>query len=688
MHEKLHGDAYCGLILLFSRLQCAKSCMGRRTVNLFETSKLRNVALLAHSGSGKTSIVEAIHFASGAINRLGKTEDGTTVSDFEPEEHKHHTSLQLSVVPSIFDGYKINTVDTPGYADFIGETLSALSSVDSAIVVVSAPSGVEVGTEIAWHHLQKRKIPTLIFINKMDRENADFEGSVKQIQSILGPQCVPISLPNGTEAAFSETHSVLNKNNPQGLSAAIAAARDELVEKIAETDDGLTEKYLDQGDLDDSEIAEGLSVGVKSGQIAPILAGSSITGVGIQDLMKAIVDYLPSPSDAGLIAEDPAAAFIFKTSADPFVGKISYFRVVQGTMTPNTDLWDSNKNQSERIGQIFAPVGKIQNSVTSLAVGDIGAVTKLAHAVTGDTLTAKTHSFEGPVIEFPAPVYSVAVHPKTQADLEKMSTALNRLSEEDPSLRLKRDSETGELIATGLGDTHVDVLVERAKRKFGVDLELRVPQIPYRETISKITTSEYRHKKQSGGHGQYGHVLIRLEPLETGSGFQFGTEVVGGNVPKEYIPAVEKGVQKAMNEGTDGFPVVDLKVVLYDGSSHSVDSSGASFEIAGTMALKQGVRDALPVLLEPIMQVKINAPEASAGAVVGDLNTRRARINGMASQDGLAHIDAEVPRSEVQQWSTSLRALTQGRGSLAIEFGRFGEVPTHVQQKIVAEKSK
>jgi len=357
-------------------------------------------------------------------------------------------------------------------------------------------------------------------------------------------------------------------------------------------------------------------------------------------------------------------------------------------MTPNTDLWDSNKNQSERIGQIFAPVGKIQNSVTSLAVGDIGAVTKLAHAVTGDTLTAKTHSFEGPVIEFPAPVYSVAVHPKTQADLEKMSTALNRLSEEDPSLRLKRDSETGELIATGLGDTHVDVLVERAKRKFGVDLELRVPQIPYRETISKITTSEYRHKKQSGGHGQYGHVLIRLEPLETGSGFQFGTEVVGGNVPKEYIPAVEKGVQKAMNEGTDGFPVVDLKVVLYDGSSHSVDSSGASFEIAGTMALKQGVRDALPVLLEPIMQVKINAPEASAGAVVGDLNTRRARINGMASQDGLAHIDAEVPRSEVQQWSTSLRALTQGRGSLAIEFGRFGEVPTHVQQKIVAEKSK
>ena len=590
MHEKLHGDAYCGLILLFPRPQCAKSCMGGRTVTLFETSKLRNVALLAHSGSGKTSIVEAIHFASGAINRLGKTEDGTTVSDFEPEEHKHHTSLQLSVVPSIFDGYKINTVDTPGYADFIGETLSALSSVDSAIVVVSAPSGVEVGTEIAWHHLQKRKIPTLIFINKMDRENADFEGSVKQIQSILGPQCVPISLPNGTEAAFSETHSVLNKNNPQGLSAAIAAARDELVEKIAETDDGLTEKYLDQGDLDDSEIAEGLSVGVKSGQIAPILVGSSITGVGIQDLMKAIVDYLPSPSDAGLIAEDPAAAFIFKTSADPFVGKISYFRVVQRTMTPNTDLWDSNKNQSERIGQIFAPVGKIQNSVTSLAVGDIGAVTKLAHAVTGDTLTAKTHSFEGPVIEFPAPVYSVAVHPKTQADLEKMSTALNRLSEEDPSLRLKRDSETGELIATGLGDTHVDVLVERAKRKFGVDLELRVPQIPYRETISKITTSEYRHKKQSGGHGQYGHVLIRLEPLETGSGFQFGTEVVGGNVPKEYIPAVEKGVQKAMNEGTDGFPVVDLKVVLYDGSSHSVDSSGASFEIAGTMALKQGVR--------------------------------------------------------------------------------------------------
>ena len=654
----------------------------------FDSNKLRNVALLAHSGSGKTSLVEAIHFATGAINRLGKTEDGNTVSDFEPEEHKHHTSLQLSVVPSISKGHKLNIIDTPGYADFIGETLSALSSADSAIIVVSAPAGVEVGTEIAWNYLRERKIPTLIFINKMDRENADFQSTVKQLQSVLGSECVPLNVPDGAENSFSKVFSILRNDAPTEFSAEMENAREQVVEKVAETDDGLTEKYLESGDLEDDQIAAGLSSGVKKGQIVPILSGSSITGVGVHELIDAVVEHLPSPLDAGIIADDPAAAFIFKTTADPFVGKVSYFRVLSGTISPNIDLWDSNQNQPERLGQIYAPIGKTQAPVASLAAGDIGVVTKLAHAVTGDTLCPKSNSFDGPKIEFPSPVYSVAVHPKTQADLEKMSTALNRLSEEDPSLSLKRDKETGELIAMGLGDTHVDVMAERAKRKFGVDLELRVPQIPYRETISKITTSEYRHKKQSGGHGQYGHVLIRLEPLEAGSGFEFGTEVVGGNVPKEYIPAVEKGVQKAMYEGTDGFPVVDLKVILYDGSSHSVDSSGASFEIAGTMALKQGVRDALPVLLEPIMQVKVNAPESSAGAVVGDLNTRRARINGMTSQNGHAYIDAEVPRSEIQQWSTSLRALTQGRGTVVIDFVRIGEVPMHVQQKIVAEKRK
>ena len=654
----------------------------------FDSNKLRNVALLAHSGSGKTSLVEAIHFATGAINRLGKTEDGNTVSDFEPEEHKHHTSLQLSVVPSISKGHKLNIIDTPGYADFIGETLSALSSADSAIIVVSASAGVEVGTEIAWNYLRERKIPTLIFINKMDRENADFQSTVKQLQSVLGSECIPLNVPDAAENSFSKVFSILQNDTPIEFFAEMENAREQIVEKVAETDDGLTEKYLELGDLEDTQIVVGLSAGVKKCQIVPILCGSSITGVGVHELIHAVVDHLPSPLDVGIVPDGPAAAFIFKTTADPFVGKVSYFRVLSGTISPNVDLWNSNQNQSERLGQIYAPIGKTQAPVTSLAAGDIGVVTKLAHAVTGDTLCPKSNSFDGPKIEFPSPVYSVAVHPKTQADLEKMSTALNRLSEEDPSLTLKRDKETGELIATGLGDTHIDVMTERAKRKFGVDLELRVPQIPYRETISKITTSEYRHKKQSGGHGQYGHVLIRLEPLEAGSGFEFGTEVVGGNVPKEYIPAVEKGVQKAMYEGTDGFPVVDLRVILYDGSSHSVDSSGASFEIAGTMALKQGVRDASPVLLEPIMQVKVNAPESSAGAVVGDLNTRRARINGMTSQNGHAYIDAEVPRSEIQQWSTSLRALTQGRGSVAIDFVRFGEVPMNVQQKIVAEKSK
>ena len=656
----------------------------------FVTDRLRNVALLAHSGAGKTSLVEAMHFATGAISRLGKIEDGTTVSDFEPEEHKHQTSLQLSIAPCTFSGHKLNLIDTPGYADFVGETVSALRVVDAAILVVSAPSGIEVGTELAWHRLRDLGLPTLVFINKMDRENADFPRTVAQIRATLGNQCVPLNLPIGAEAAFSGVVNVLKGEAPAALEAAASEAREQLAEAVAETDDALTEKYLEEGELSADEIAQGMAKGVLAGQVVPILVGSAATGSGISELLQVIVDYLPSPAQAagGADSDGPLAAVVFKTSADPFVGKISYFRVANGTMKPNQELWDSTQSESERIGQLFVPVGKAQEPAASLAAGDIGAATKLAHAVTGDTLTTKAAAAELPGIDFPPAVYSVGVHPKSQADLDKMSTAINRLAEEDPSLHLKRDAETSELIATGMGDTHVEVMAERARRKFGVELELRVPQIAYRETISKITKSEYRHKKQTGGHGQYGHVVIRLEPREHGTGFEFGSEVVGGNVPKEFIPAVEKGVVKAMGEGADGFPIVDVRVVLYDGSSHSVDSSGASFEIAGTMALKQGIRDAAPVLLEPVMRAHITVPEAAAGAVVGDLNTRRARIHGMLPQGGVAAIDVEVPKAEIQQWATSLRALTQGRGVFSVEFDHYGEVPSHVQQRIVEERSK
>ena len=666
-------------------------------MDTFATARIRNVALLGHSGSGKTTLVESMLFAAKAINRQGRVEDGNTVSDFEPEEHRRGTSLQLSVVPCVWEGTKLNLLDTPGFADFVGEQVSALRAVDAAVLVVSAPAGVEVGTELAWQRLREAGIPTMVFVNKMDRDGADFDAALAQIHSALGRGCVPINLPLGAADAFSGVASVLKSGASDEAQAALADAKEQLTEAVAETNDDLTERYLEEGSLPLDDIEQGLREGVLRGQLAPVLAGSATGGAGIVDLIEAIIGYLPSPDQAGARAASaggqevslpadpngPLAAFIFKTAADPFVGKASYFRVMSGAMRPNQEVFNSTRNESERVGQVFVPVGKAQESVPHLDAGDIGVVTKLAHAVTGDTLTTRADALQASGLDFPEAVYSVGVHPKSQADLDKMSSALNRLAEEDPSLVMRRNGETGELVVLGMGDTHVDVMAERAKRKFGVELDMRVPQVPYRETISKTANTEYKHKKQTGGHGQYGHVLIRLEPRERGAGFEFGAEVVGGNVPKEYIPAVEKGVVKAMQEGADGFPMVDMRVVLYDGSSHSVDSSGASFEIAGSMALKQGVRTAAPVLLEPIMRVSLTVPESAAGAVVGDLNGRRARINGMTPQGGVAVIEAEAPQAEVQQWATSLRALTQGRGEMRIEFDHFGEVPSHLTQKIM-----
>ena len=664
----------------------------------FATDRIRNAALLAHSGAGKTSLVEALLLATKAINRLGRVEDGNTVSDFDPEEHRRQTSLQLSVAPCVSAGHKLNLVDTPGFADFVGEQVSALRAVDAAILVVSAPSGVEVGTELAWARIRERGLPTLVFVNKMDRDGADFEATLTQLRRVIGNQCVALSVPVGAAASLSGVADIIGGAGDADL----AEAHDTLAEAVAETDDALTEKFLEDGELGAEDIRTGLRAGVKAGQIVPVLAGSATTGVGIEQLLQAIVDLLPSPAEAPALAASqgdaevslaadnggPLAAFIFKTAADPFVGKISYFRLLSGSLKPNQEMWDVTQNESERIGQLFVPFGKSQESVPSLSAGDIGAVTKLAHAVTGDTLTTKANAVQAPPIEFSPAVYDVAVHPKSQADLDKMSTALNRLLEEDPSLVMRRNQETSELVVSGMGDTQVDVMAERAKQKFGVELDLRVPDVPYRETISKVTQTEYKHKKQTGGHGQYGHVLIRLEPLERGAGFEFGNEVVGGNVPKEYIPAVEKGVIKAMEGGADGFPIVDMRVVLYDGSSHSVDSSGASFEIAGSFAVRQGLRDAVPVLLEPIMRLQASVPESMAGAVVGDLNTRRARINGMAPEGGMAVIDAEAPQAEVQQWATQLRALTQGRGTMTLQFDHFGEMPAHLSQRVIDDRAK
>ena len=664
----------------------------------FTTNQLRNVVLLGHLGSGKTSLAEAMLYATNATTRIGKVEEGNTISDFEPEEQKRHTSLQVKLLPCVWKKTKINLLDTPGYADFVGESLSGVRVADAAVLVVSAPAGVEVGTEQMWQRLEEQGIPVLVFVNKLDRENADFSRVMDQLQAQLGRQCVAINAPLGAEAQFRDVVSLVSEESSGQAPELAGRYREQLVEAVAETDDALTEKYLESGALSTDDIGKGLHSGVPARKVVPVLVGAATQSQGITQLLDAILDYLPAPDerpaapatkdgqslDLTANAQNALAALVFKTTADPFVGKLSHFRVYSGTIKANSEVWNANKGEAERIGQLFVSRGKSQESVPELVAGDIGSVAKLAATTTGDTLCTRASALHMEGIEFPSPNYNVAISPKSKADLDKMSFALARLVEEDPNLHTRREPSTSEFIVSGMGDTHIEVMAEKAKRKFGVELELTPPKIPYHETITKVARVEYRHKKQTGGHGQYGHVLLRLEPQPRGQGYEFVSEVVGGNVPREFIPSVEKGVAKTLVEGAmTGYPIVDVKVVLYDGSSHPVDSSGSSFEIAGVMALKKGVQEADPTLLEPVMHLHIEVPEQYAGDVIGDLNTRRARILNMAPGGGKAVVEAEAPLSEVQQYSTSLRAITHGRGSFSTQFDHYGEVPRHVVDRIV-----
>ena len=671
-------------------------------------NNLRNVVLLSHSGAGKTMLSEAMLHAAGVTSRLGKPEDGTTTSDYEPEETRRQTSVQTSIVPCPWNGTKINVVDTPGYADYRGEVVSGISVADGAIIVVAGPSGVEVGTQQMWHMAEERGLPKLVLINKLDRENADFQRVMDALTEAFGRQCVPVQHPIGAESDFAGAVNLLSADGdvPDGLQGEVESARERLIEAIAETDDELTEKYLEGETLPQEELSEGLKQGMASGAIVPVLVAAAAKSIGVKEVMDAIVDLLPSPDgrpaptatnssikeevtvDSG--ADAPLAAFVFKTTADPFVGKLSYLRVYGGTFKSDSHVLNANTGDSERVGQVFVVRGKEQEAVAELGPGDIGAVSKLSSLLTGHTLSSKETPLTFPEIEFPKPVYRRAVYPKSKADLDKMTSALARIAEEDPCLIVKREPDTQELLMVGLGDTHVEVATEKMKRKFGVDIVLQVPKVPYMETIAVQTRVEYKHKKQSGGHGQYGHVYLELEPLPRGSGFEFGQKVVGGSVPREYIPAVEKGVRSSMSEGVvAGYPIVDLKAVLYDGSSHSVDSSGLAFEIAGSHALSKGVKAANPILLEPIMLIGIMVPDASAGDIIGDLNSRRGRILGMTPQgDGNTLVEAEVPQAEILKYATDLRSQTQGRGSFTSEFQRLEEVPQHLVPAIVEAREQ
>ena len=672
------------------------------------SDRIRNVVLLSHGGAGKTSLSEAMLSAAGEISRVGSTDDGTSSSDYEEEEIKRHVSVQTSILPCSWNGHKINVIDTPGYADFLGETISGLRVADGVVIVVSGPSGVEVGTMQMWKMAEERGLSRIIFVNKMDRENASEERVIESLTAELGRQCVAIQLPVGFESGFSEVEDVLAgpRNVPEDMKDRLAVARDRLTEVVAESDDELATKYLEGEDISTQEISSGLKQGIASGMIVPVMFGSATGGIGASNLLNAIVDFMPSPldmppsnvhiestDDTALIpcsSDGPIAALVFKTSADPFVGKLSYFRVYSGTFKSDSTLWNSSKEESERVGQIFLIRGKTQEAVVELAAGDIGAVSKMNSVLTGDTLCAKDKPYILPGVDSPKPVYKMAVYPASKADLDKLTTALARIEEEDPSLSVARDPDTLEIILGGLGDNHVAVAVEKMKRKFGVEITLKVPKVPYKETISSKSRVEYRHKKQSGGSGQFGHVWLEMEPLSRGSGFEFANKVVGGAVPREYIPAVEKGCLKSINDGVlAGYPVVDVKATLVDGSFHSVDSSGISFEIAGARAFSKGISEARPVLLEPVLRVGISVPDTDTGDVMGDMNSRRGRILGMLpSDDGTTVIDVEVPQAEMLSYATELRSQTQGRGSFSMDFDHYDEVPAHLSQKVIEELKK
>jgi len=680
----------------------------------FGLEKIRNIALLSHAGAGKTSAAEAMLFTAKAINRLGKVDDGSSTSDYDPDEIKRKISINLSLLPCQWQDTKVNILDTPGYSDFVGEVNAGIRASEAAIIVVCAASGVEVGTSQVWGYCQEANLPRLIFVNKMERENADFFKTVNDIQARFGPTCLPIQIPIGAQHDFQGIIDLLalkaytgsppkEGEIPSSLEGQVNTFREKLIEAVAETDDSLIEKYLGGEELISEELRNGLRKAVVSGSIFPILAGSGLQNVGIDQLLDAMVNYLPSPAEREVVAiadskeekiepgiDGPLAALVFKTTADPYVGKLTYFRVFSGNIDSNSQVWNATKGSAERIGQLFMLRGKNQEPVAKVSTGDIGAVAKLNVTNTGDTLSSQNKPVKLAPIVFPSPVFDEAVSPKTKADLDKLGTALSRITEEDPTLRVHREPDTGETLLSGMGDTQLEVAAEKMQRKFGVSVNLETPKVPYKETITvSVPSAEHKHRKQSGGHGQYGHVIMKLEPLPRGTGNEFAQHVVGGTVPKNYIPAVEKGFQEAIQDGVLAHhPVVDVKATLYDGSFHPVDSSEICFKIAGSQALKKGLADGQPILLEPIVNIQITVPNDLTGDIIGDLNTKRARVQGMNPSGDINIIEAQVPLAEVLRYAIDLKSMTQGRGTYTMEFSHYEEVPAQISQRMIAQKAE
>ncbi len=683
----------------------------------YATEKIRNVALISHGGAGKTSLAEALLFTAGAINRLGKVEAGNTTTDFDADEIKRQITISTSLAPLEWKETKINLMDTPGYFDFIGEVLSALRVADSAVVTVCAVSGVEVGTEKVWSYADQFSLPRLVFINKMNRENANFSAVMEQLRQFFGLHVFPLQIPIGQEDSFrgvvdlvkmkamlfqEDGLSFKEAEIPDELLERATELREQLVEAAAEADDALMEKYLEEETLSETEIQTALRRGTLEGKIVPVLCGAATLNIGMQPLLDLMATALPSPADrpaaVGLLpgkegetterkaaVEEPFSALVFKTQADPYVGRINYMRVYSGLLNADSQVYNVNKDKMERIGNLFYMRGKTQLLTSQLVAGDIGAVAKLAVTGTGDTLADKNHPLLYPAVEFPSPVISFSLEPKTRGDEDKVSAGLARFIEEDPTFRVERNTETKQLIASGMGDMHLDVIVERLAKKFGVEVTLKTPRVPYKETIRRGAKKEGKYKKQSGGRGQYGHVFLEVNPLPRGEGFVFEDKIVGGVVPRQYIPATEKGVVEAMEEGSlAGYPMVDMRVTLYDGSYHTVDSSEMAFKIAAAMALRGAVEQADPILLEPIMNVEVTVPENYMGDIMGDLNSRRGRIQGMVPGQGLQTIKAQVPMAEMFNYAIDLRSMTQGRAFFSMTFSHYEEMPHQEMEKVIA----
>lgn len=657
-------------------------------------------------------------FNAGLLSRRGKVEEGNTVSDWQPEEVKRGISIDLSILPWEWKGHKVNLIDTPGYADFVGNVLGAVRAVDSGIIVLCAASGVEVGTEKVWGYLSQENLPVIFFVNRMDREGANFDEAVEELQKKINPKATPLFIPIGKESNFRGVIDLLRFRAlyfgkegkgeegeiPEEMKKIAQNARENLIENIAETNDELLDLYLEGQEISLSQLEEALRIAIRERKIFPILCGSGGENKGVDILADFLVDFAPSPLDRPSVRgtnpltkeeeerrcdeNEPFSALVFKIISDPYVGKLALFRVFSGKISSDSRLYNASRGVEEKAGQLLFLRGKNQEPAKEIGPGDIGAIAKIAEIYIGDTLADREHPIVFPSISYPEPNYMAAIRPLGKGDEEKISQALSRLMEEDPTFRLYRDPDTKEDIVYGMGDIHLDVLVEKMKRKFGVEVSLTVPQVPYKETIKKSTKAEGKYKRQSGGRGQYGHAFIELEPLPRGQGFEFLDKIVGGAIPRNYIPAVEKGVQEAMQEGIlAGYPVVDVRVTVFDGSYHPVDSSDMAFKIAGSMAFKKGATESEPVLLEPIMSIEVTVPEEYMGDVIGDLNSRRGRILGMEPQDGYQKIKALVPMAELFRYSVDLRSLTQGRGYFTMKFSHYEEVPAQIAEAII-EKAK